>query len=198
MPEAATLPADINRRVESLIRIGKVSAVDHAAGKCRVKTGSLETGWLPWLERREGTTNDWDPPTVYEECLVFSPSGETAGGLVLLGVPSTAHPQPSHNPDEWKRVFPDGTWIRHDHVKRQLRIDMGSTSLTLTPEMTILQTPFLLVDAPLSEFTGDVVIDKSLHVRENAFVDQHAFIKGNDVAAGTQIDGAGNTNHHGH
>jgi phage baseplate assembly protein V len=192
------LPADINRRVESLIRIGTVSAVDPAAGKCRVKTGGLETQWLPWQERREGTTNDWDPPTVGEQCLIFSPSGEPAGGVVQTGLASDAHPPPSHDPNEWRREFPDGTWIHHDHAARHFRIDLGSTSLTLMPGMAILKTPFFLVDAPLTEFTGVVQIDRLLHVADNAIVDANVIIGGNDIAAGAQIDGAGNTNHHLH
>jgi phage baseplate assembly protein V len=198
MPSPATLPADINRRVEALLRFGKVTAVDHAAGKCRVQTGGIETQYLPWLERREGTTNDWDPPTIDEECLVLSPSGETAGGVVLLGVPSDAHPQPIHDENFWKRVFPDETWIHHNHAKRHFHINLGSTSITLTPDIAIVKTPFCLIDAPLTELTGDAQIDGNLHVCKDVFVDGSEYLQQNDIAAGAQIDGRGNTNHHGH
>ncbi|MDR2164667.1 MAG: phage baseplate assembly protein V [Zoogloeaceae bacterium] len=188
----------MNRRIESLIRIGVVSAVDHAAGKCRVKTGGLETNWLTWRERREGATTDWDPPTIGEECMIFSPSGELAGGIVFPGVPSTAHPPPSHDKNQWKRLFPDGTFILYDHAAHLFQINLGSTVLTLTRGMAILKTPFFLVDAPMTEFTGVVQIDNLLHVAADTIVDGNVIIGGSDIAAGAQIDGAGNTNHHDH
>jgi phage baseplate assembly protein V len=151
MPSPETLPADINRRIESLLRVGKVSDVDHAAGKCRVRTGGIETQHLPWMERREGTTNDWDPPTIGEQCLVLSPSGETAGGIVLLGVPSTAHPQPAHDENLCQRVFPDGATLRYDHAGHHyaltvpdggsITLAIGATTLTLTGAGVTLATP---------------------------------------------------------
>ncbi|MDR3353222.1 MAG: phage baseplate assembly protein V [Zoogloeaceae bacterium] len=198
MPEADALPADMNRRIESLIRIGVVSAVDHAAGKCRVKTGGLETNWLTWRERREGATTDWDPPTIGEECMIFSPSGELAGGIVFPGVPSTAHPPPSHDKNQWKRLFPDGTFILYDHAAHLFQINLGSTVLTLTRGMTCLKTPFFLVDTPLTEFTGEVDIIGNMHTHKNAIVDINNINGANDIAAGVQLDGAGNTNHHQH
>ncbi|MDR1349369.1 MAG: phage baseplate assembly protein V, partial [Zoogloeaceae bacterium] len=88
------LSPDLSRRLESMIRIGRVVAVDPAAARCRVKSGELETEFLPWLERRMGETRDWDPPTIGEQVMVLSPSGEVAGGIVLTGIPSDASPPP--------------------------------------------------------------------------------------------------------
>jgi phage baseplate assembly protein V len=151
MPASDTLPADINRRLESIVRLGKVSAVDHAAGKCRVKSGGITSGWLPWIERREGTTNDWDPPTVGEECLLLSPSGETASGVVLTGIPSALYPLPSHDENRHARRYPDGATIQYNHAAHRYSIDVpdggaivltiGATTLTLTGAGVTLATP---------------------------------------------------------
>ncbi|GHU28674.1 hypothetical protein AGMMS50256_11520 [Betaproteobacteria bacterium] len=193
-----TLPPDINRRVESMIRIGTIAEVDHPAGKCRVQTGKLLTEWIPWFERREGTTRDWDPPTPGEQCMVLSPSGDPAGGLVLLGIPSDAHPQPTHDKNFWMRVFPDGAVLQHNHAEHRFQIKVGSASLTLMPGMAILKTPFFLVDAPLTQFTGTVQIGRTLHISDTLIVDSHAIIGGKQIVVGEQIGRGGNSNRHVH
>jgi hypothetical protein len=81
---------------------------------------------------------------------------------------------------------------------RHFRIRIGETTLTLTPTLAILTTPFLLVDAPLTRFAGEVAIDRRLHVADDVLVDRHLIVAQNVVAAECVLDGAGNTNHHGH
>jgi phage baseplate assembly protein V len=200
MPDSATLPADTNRRVESVVRLGVISAVDPATGRCRVKTGGLETAWLPWLERRAGTTGDWDPPTPGEQCLLLSPSGEPAAGIVLTGVPSDAHPQPLHDPNKTQRRYPDGSTVEHDHGGSRYRIDIatagsitlviGSSTLVLTNTGATLTTPQLTVDAPVSLFNGSVAINGGLTVSGGAGGPGNATFNGTlrttgDIVAGT-------------
>jgi phage baseplate assembly protein V len=151
MPGLETLPADLNRRLESLIRFGVVSAVDLDAGRCRAQSGELQTAWLPWLTRRSGTTREWDPPTVGEGCLLLSPSGETAGGIVLVGVASGAHPFPGDSANLWRRVFPDGATEEYDHAGHHyllavpdggsIKLTIGATTLELTGAGVTLTTP---------------------------------------------------------
>jgi phage baseplate assembly protein V len=107
---------ELSRRLENILRIGTIHAVDHAAVKVRVKTGELVTQWLPWIEQRAGQTTTWNPPTLGEQAIVFSPSGEPAGGIVLVGIDSTAIQPPSHNPDDHATRYPDGTLVRYDHA----------------------------------------------------------------------------------
>ena len=146
-----TLSADINRRLESIVRFGRIVAVDCAAGRCRVQSGGLVSAWLPWLERREGTTTDWDPPTVGEGCILLSPSGETAGGIVLVGVASNAHLPPSHDENKHLRRYPDGALEEYDHQAHAWRLSVpdggsitltiGATTLTLTGAGASLKSP---------------------------------------------------------
>lgn len=44
-----TRHATLARLLENLIRLSTVAAVDHATQRVRVQTGTLLTGWLPWL-----------------------------------------------------------------------------------------------------------------------------------------------------
>ncbi|EOK5393418.1 phage baseplate assembly protein V [Pseudomonas aeruginosa] len=133
--------ADLIRRLENLVRPGTIAEVDLAAARCRVKTGGLTTGWLPWFAVRAGTTRDWDPPTVAEQCLVISPSGAPEHGFVLLGLFSDANPAPSSSGTLCRRTYPDGAVIDYDHANHRLSAilpDGGQAELQATGGITIL------------------------------------------------------------
>lgn len=107
---------ELSRRLENLLRIGTIHAVDHAAVRCRVQSGGLLSNWLLWHTPRAGATTTWDPPTVGEQCLVLSPSGEPGNGVVFYGLNSDLVPPPSHSPDDQVINYPDGTILRYDHA----------------------------------------------------------------------------------
>ncbi|PHV11315.1 phage baseplate assembly protein V [Chitinimonas sp. BJB300] len=171
--------ADLSRRFESLIRSGTITAIDHTSALCRVKTGSLETEWLPWLERRAGDTRTWNPPTVGEQVLVLCPSGEVAAGFVLLGLYSAQKPAPDSQPHTHVITFPDGAYLCYDHalgaliatgIKTALLDASGSITAkagqTLVAEVgdsvTIKAGGSVTIDAPTTTITGNLVVQKAL------------------------------------
>lgn len=130
------LLTEITRRLDNMIRLGTIAQVDHgdpAQQKmplCRVTTGAITTGWLPWFNLRAGTTRTWNPPTLNEQCMVFSPSGDPAQGLVLLGLNSTENPAPSNSPAKDLTTYPDGALIEYDHLAHHLRAILPATGTT--------------------------------------------------------------------
>lgn len=151
--------ADLARRVESLIRLGTVVAVDLETARIRVASGGLTTAWLPWFERRAGTTRDWNPPTVGEQCMVLSPSGDPATGIVLTGLFSNAAPAPNDSGDESTREYPDGARITYNHAG-------GHLSVTGIQTAVVEASKHVTVDCPNSTFTGNVLIEGKLTVEE--------------------------------
>lgn len=147
--------AEISRRLENLIRIGTVSDVDHKAVRCRVKSGKLETQWLRWHTPRAGATRTWDPPTIGEQAMVFSPSGEIGNGLVFYGFDCDDHPAPSHSPDKHVVQFPDGATFSYDHVASSLDITGIKTA-------TISAGEEITLDTPLTHCTGKLTADDLL------------------------------------
>jgi len=130
--------AELARLLHNLIRVGTIADVDHAAARVRFSDGNLQTAWLPWLERRAGTTRDWDPPTIGEQCMLFSPAGDPANGIVLTGLFSDANPAPSGSPDLNRRVYPDGATIEYDHAAHHLQATIpGSATLDATTDVTV-------------------------------------------------------------
>lgn len=112
--------SDILRRLANLIRLGTIAAVDHEAERCTVKTGGLTVPGRPWLALRAGASSDWDPPTVGEQCILLSPSGETAQGIALIGLYSQQRPAPSNSANLRRRKYPDGAVIDYDHASHTL------------------------------------------------------------------------------
>jgi len=132
---------DLLRRLENLIRLGTIAAVDHQAGRCTVSTGGLLVPNLPWLAQRAGTTLDWDPPTVGEQCILFSPSGEPALGVALVGLYSQQRPAPSNSATVRRRKYPDGAVIDYDHASHTLSATLpagGKAQLNAPGGVTIL------------------------------------------------------------
>lgn len=165
---------ELSRRLENMIRLGTVAAVDHVKALCRVDSGGLLTDWLPWFERRAGQTRTWDPPTVGEQVLVLSPSGEPAGGLVLVGLYRAAHPAPDNSPDTHVIDFPDGAHIVYDHVAGALT---ASGIQTARIEAAVSVT----IDTPYTHITGQLEVDE--------LITYHAGIAGQGGGHGTLITG---------
>lgn len=118
--------AALSRLIENLIRLGTVAEVDHGSlqdkrpARVRVQSGDLLTGWLPWTALRAGTTRDWDPPTVGEQVLVLSPSGQTAQGIAITGLFSALIPANGDRAGLHRRTYPDGAVVEYDSEAHQL------------------------------------------------------------------------------
>ncbi|KVP62186.1 phage baseplate assembly protein V [Burkholderia ubonensis] len=143
--------ADLNRRLESLLREGTVIDVDHGAHRVRVESGGLQTDWIRWLAQRTGNSITWDPPSIGEPGLLFCPSGEPTTGLFLPGVYCDGHDAPSSNPNEHLRVYPDGARVSYDAVT-------GHLAVTGIKTATVQGSGTLTIDMPKVVFTGDVMI----------------------------------------
>ena len=115
--------ATLSRMIENIIRIGTVLEVDLTAPRCRVQTGDLETDWLCMPSRRAGATRKWDPLTVGEQVMIFSPSGVLEAGLVMpMGIFSDEITPPSNSGDVEMTQYPDGAIFSYNHSTSELSI----------------------------------------------------------------------------
>lgn len=171
--------AELTRRLDNLIRLGTIAEVDHAAARCRVKSGRLLTTWLPWVALRAGTTLDWNPPTEGEQCVLFSPSGETTQALVLVGLYSTANPAPTDSPTGHRRQYPDGAVIDYDHARHSLvaTLPAGATARLVAPGGVAIE--------------GDVAISGALQVSGLVNSDQDVTAAGISLVKHTHLGNLG-------
>lgn len=112
--------AELRRRLDNMIRSGTIADVDHGdpaqgrPARCRVKTGNVTTGWLPFFTVRAGSTNEWNPVSVGEQCTILSPSGDLAQGQVLAGLYSDANPACSNDPAAHRTQWANADFVEHN------------------------------------------------------------------------------------
>ncbi len=129
--------ADLIRRLDNLIRPGTVAEVDHVRARCRVRTGGLLTAWLPWFTRRAGTTSEWDPVSVGEQCVVLSPGGDPAVGFVLVGLYCEANPADSADPAVHRTEWANGDFLQHNAETGHTQLICGSLEIQCTGAVSI-------------------------------------------------------------
>lgn len=125
--------AELLRLITNLIRIGTIEEIDVELARVRIKSGENLTGWLPWFAGRAGTTKDWNPPTIGEQIVLLSPSGDLAQAIVLGSLYSEQNPAPQNSADLYHVAMPDGTFLTYNHVEHSLLIEvLGNTALHIT------------------------------------------------------------------
>lgn len=112
--------SETDRRLPNIIRIGTVSEADYKAARLRVAFGTAVSDWLPWITFRAGGDSSWWAPEVGEQVVVLSPSGETAGGVVLGSMFSNSHPAPTDRPTIHRTTYEDGAVLEYDRLKHIL------------------------------------------------------------------------------
>ena len=127
--------AALERRVSTVLRGGKVHAVQAAPYRARLDVGPDDAGepvvtnWLPVLVPRAGDVRAWSPLTVGEAALMLSPGGWDHNAFVLPSLVSDAYPAASALLDEdvvsWRTT--DGA-----AEAGRLRMQRGSTVASST------------------------------------------------------------------
>ncbi len=153
---------DLSRLIENLIRTGTIAEVDHDNQRCRVQSGQLKTDWLPWIAGRAGTTKTWSPPTLGEQCMIFSPSGEPANGIVLTGLYSDSNAAPSSNPNKQLMTLPDGGRIEYDH-------GTGALDISGVDTINIHASTTTTLDCPHVHITGQLTVDQDAQINSISF-----------------------------
>lgn len=141
---------DIIRRLENVIRLGTVTQVDHGKARCRVQSGGITTGWLPWLAQRAGETRTWCPPTEGEQVLVVAPGGELTQAVVFSGLFSDANPANSSLAKVHRTDYPDGAIVEYDSNTHHLH--------------AVLPAGTARIEASHVTITGSVTVEGSVRV----------------------------------
>lgn len=211
--------SETDRLLSSLLMLGAVESVDCAAARVRVRSGDWVSAPLPWASLGAGQVRHWRPPSVGEQVLILSPSGQPEQGVVLPGFYADPHGQGNDNrPNITAQDWPDGAREHYDHETHayqlsvpaggRIALNIGATTLELRDDGVTLTTPQLLVDAAGSTFSGTVLVEKLLSYLSGlsgaggggagASIAGDIQVTGNIAASGTVMDGGGNSNHHSH
>lgn len=142
------MSAELHRRLENLIRFGTIKAIypDQPFTTVTVTIGAITTAKLRYLTLRAGKTKTWDPPSVGEEVIVFSPSGVLEMGVAIAGLNNQENPSPSKDLNKTIRIFEDGCILSYDIKTHHLEA--------------------VLPEGGTCDITADVKINGKLHVTE--------------------------------
>ncbi|MBR7777371.1 phage baseplate assembly protein V [Undibacterium rugosum] len=157
--------ADLSRRLENMIRLGTIAEVKHSrTPQVRVQLGDITTNWLPVTTPHAGNKKTWCPPSVGEQCIVFSPSGDIGAGIVLPGVNSKHYPAPDDDKNNTRTVYPDGAVIEYNHETHALVVTLpaGATAVVTAPTSVIVKSDAITLDAPKTTCTGNLLVEKTL------------------------------------
>lgn len=153
--------AELTRRIDNLLRIGTIAEVK--GNVCRVKTGELLTQFRPFFTRRAGTAKTSWRPTVGEQVMLLSLSGDLTNAYILPALYSDENPEPDDNANRDRTVYPDGAVIEYDPDTSALKVSGIKTA-------TVQASELVTIDCPNSVFTGNLQVKKQLTVDQGAKV----------------------------
>ncbi len=114
--------AELERRLDTLIRYGTVETADYKAARVKVRSGDLLTGWIPWLTRRASNDADWWAPEDGEQVLLLSPCGDPAQAVALPALYQSAYPAPESAETKRRIIFRDGGFAEYDRASGALTV----------------------------------------------------------------------------
>lgn len=184
------MTADLNRRIENIIRFGTIAEVDFANAKAKVKSGGILTDWLPWLTVRAGNVRTWCPPSVGEQCVILAASGELTTAVILVGL--YTQNAPSHTPEETLIDFPDGARVVYNH-------STGALTVTGIQTATIQATTSITLDTPQINMTGNLQVNGNINASgDHVSITGDLQVDGSINSDGDQVAGGISTMTHTH
>lgn len=188
--------AQMDRMLAGLVIPCYVVAVDLAAAKVRVSDGGAWTSaWVRWHAQAAGKARHWRAPSLGEQGVLVSPSGEPAQGTFVPGLYGNAGPPPDNRDhvETWR--FEDGGSLVYDWAANSytiklpsgtVSIEVGSSKAVITDAAINAESALIKAKASAITLEGSVEIIGPLRVT------------GDILGLGKIIDTAGNTANHKH
>lgn len=188
--------AQMDRMLAGLVIPCYVVAVDLVAARVRVTDGGDWTSaWVRWHAIAAGKARHWRAPSLSEQGVLVSPSGEPAQGTFVPGLYGNAGPPPDNRDhvETWR--FEDGGSLVYDWAANSytiklpsgtVNIEVGSSKAVITDAAINAESAAIKAKAPAITLEGSVDIVGPLRVT------------GDILGLGKIIDTAGNTANHKH
>lgn len=188
--------AQADRMLAGLVIPCYVVGVDLAAARVRVSDGGDWTSaWVRWHAQAAGKARHWRAPSLGEQGVLVSPSGEPAQGTFVPGLYGNAGAPPDNRDhvEVWR--FDDGGSLVYDWAANSytiklptgtVNIEVGSSKAVITDAAINAESAAITAKAATITLQGAVEIVGPLRVT------------GDILGLGKIIDTAGNTANHKH
>ena len=182
------MSADLFRRFENLIRLGKIKTVKPTKNYLTVTVdcGEITTAPIRYLNLRAGNDKTFDPPSIGEEVVVLSPCGVLEIGIVLGGLNNLDNPILSQDLNKNIRLFSDGCMISYDTNTHALEVILpsnGTAVLTAKGGVTVNADGGVTVNAN----SGGATINGDTTINGNVQVNGSTAMSGNNTVGGSQL-----------
>lgn len=153
--QTIAMNAEHQRRLHNIATIGTVIEIDADAALMRLAVGDNETDWLSIPTIAAGMVSVWRCPTIGEQYLLVSPSGELANAIPVISLYSDRNPSPSTDPNEIRIRYNDTDFCS---------IDVANSQLTMHVSQIANQAATSIVwDTPSATLTGNLQVDGSIN-----------------------------------
>ena len=182
------MSADLSRRLENLIRLGKIKTVEPTKTflTVTVQIGEITTAKIRYLNLRAGNDKTFDPPSIGEEVIVLSPCGVLEIGIAIGGLNNADNPVLSQDLNKNIRLFSDGCMISYDTNTHALEVILpsnGTAVLTANGGVTVNVDGGVTVNAN----SGGATINGDTTINGNVQVNGSTAMTGNNTVGGSQL-----------
>lgn len=138
--------AEIERRMDNMIRPGPVTDVDTKKKRARIAIGMkdgdiVKSEWIPYGQLA-GDYKSHRPPTVGQQMMMFAPNGEHRQALLMPDTWSDQNQSPSDKPDEHVTTYGKLKVTEKDGYHRiendQCAIELSGGSINLKAATIVL------------------------------------------------------------
>ncbi|WP_447878436.1 phage baseplate assembly protein V [Serratia fonticola] len=184
--------AELHRLINNLIRTGTVTEVDLDSWTCRVKTGELETNFLPWSTPRAGDARLWWPPSVGEQVMIFSLSGNLETAIVAPALFSDGNPPPGLQAKTLTIQFSDDAVIQYDANSGALAATGMKTAQIEAAESITAETKQVIAKATVKITLETPTVECSNHLTAKTLsITEGGTMKGNITHSGGKLSSNG-------
>ncbi|WP_070087219.1 phage baseplate assembly protein V [Pseudomonas sp. NBRC 111122] len=195
--------AQMDRMLAGLLIPCYVVAVDLVDAKVRVTDGGDWTSaWVRWHAIAAGKARHWRAPSIGEQGMLVSPSGEPAQGTFVPGLYGKAGDRPDNRDhvETWR--FDDGGSIVYDWAAKSytiklptgtVNIEVGSSKATITDDAISAKSKAITAEAEAYTVTAPEIL-----LQGNVKIGGALLVALDILGLGKIIDTTGNTPNHKH
>lgn len=177
--QTIAMNAEHQRRLHNIATIGTVIDIDADAALMRLAVGENETDWVNIPSIAAGSISVWRCPSIGEQYLLVSPSGELANAIPVISLYSEHNPSPSTDPNEIRIRYNDTDFCSIDVANSQLTMHIS--------QITNQAAASIVWDTPSATLTGNLQVDGSINCGKSIVAADEVTASGIDLT--THIHG---------
>lgn len=165
------MTAEDQRKLHNIATFGTVFEINPAEATMRLQVGDNQTDYLPIPALHAGQVSVWRCPSIGEQFLLVSPSGDLANAIPVLSLYSDKYPSPSQDPNEIRVRYNDSDFLSIKTADSQLSLKIDD----------------VLFDVSQTTLTGDFTVQGNANINGNVQVAGNIHSNGDTVAGSISL-----------